>query len=298
VQWRIKKAARRYKNSDASIFLTFSHASFGYSDAPVILFCDWTSDYYFKYFLHRPPLSLERYTIKRQDKKIEKADVVVSLFPSVTDYMRDHYKNKNIFYLGNVVNSELSASEPEVLFKKLNSTDILFIGNKKYKEGALCLIKAFSLLRSTIPDCKVHIIGMESAEFDALPDGVICYGYLDKASEEQGKLYYSLLQQAKAVVNTTEKWGAFSSTIEAMYFYNPVITTPYKEFTQTFGNDIRFGYYCESNSVELLHTNLVRLFRDPEYKSLCINAHEAVKPFTWDAYMENLLEKIRNIPQK
>lgn len=292
IQRRIRKAVRQYPSSDAFIFLSFSHTSKGMSGAPVVLFCDWTVDYYFKYFLNRAPRWFERRPVRRQDALIEGADLVISLFPGVTDYLKTYYENDNIVYLGNVVNSELSVSATEVIGKKLRSKDLVFIGNRKYVEGANCLIKAYKLLKASDPDVRCHIIGMEAKYLEDAPEGVTCYGYLDKSIDEQRALYYSLLQNAKVIVNTTPKWGAFSSTIEAMHFYNPVVTSPYKEFVQTFGEEIGFGYYCEAGSVEALYTTLAKMFKDPGYEAMCMEAHAAVQPFTWDSYMDRVLEKI------
>ena len=298
IQRRIRKAVKQYPSSDAFIFLSFSHSTQGMSNVPVVLFCDWTVDYYFRYFLNREPRWFERRPVRRQDALIEGADLVISLFPGVTDYLRTYYKNRNIVYLGNVVNSELSVSAEEVIGKKRVSKELLFIGNRKYVEGANCLIRAYKLLKEADPSMRCHIIGMEAKYLEEAPEGVTCYGYLDKSKDEERVLYYSLLQNARVIINTTPKWGAFSSTIEAMHFFNPVITSPYKEFTQTFGEEIPFGYYCEAGSVEALHGALESIFRDPGYERMCMEAHEAVKPFTWDSYMARVLEGVENILQK
>ena len=52
---------------------------------------------------------------------------------------------------------------------------------------------------------------------------------------------YEPFKKAKVFINTTPKWAAFSASIEAMYFYIPVVVTPYDEFTKTFGEHIEFG---------------------------------------------------------
>jgi hypothetical protein len=111
VRRRIKKALTQCKNSDANIFLTFSFSSAGLTNKPIVLFCDWTYDHYFKYFLNRKPDLLELSSIKREDKQIESSDLIFVLFPCVAEYMKSYYKNKNIFYLGNVINSLLPASK-------------------------------------------------------------------------------------------------------------------------------------------------------------------------------------------
>ncbi|MFC1760264.1 glycosyltransferase, partial [Candidatus Neomarinimicrobiota bacterium] len=252
VKYRIKKAIKQYPNSDANIFLTFSFSSVGLTKKPSIQFCDWTYDYYFKYFLDRKPDFFEKRCIKRENSQIEGSVLVFPLFPSVAEYMKKRYKNANIHYLGNVINSLYVVSEIDILKHKENSNNILFVGSKKYIEGAKSLINAFEKLKQKLSQLTLHIIGMDAGDFESLPKDVYCYGYLDKGKNDDRELYYKLFREAKLFVNTTPKWGAFSASIEAMYFYIPVIISPYNDFVETFGNDIDFGYYCEQNSSILI----------------------------------------------
>jgi len=288
VKKRIKKAVADFPGADAHVFLSFSHSAAGLSNKPSIMFCDWTIDYYFKNMLKRKPDRLEKSALERQDEEIEKADLIVCLFPGATDYMKDRYKNREIFYLGNVVNSVLPVSADEVLRRKKQSNSILFIGSRVYKEGADSLLLAYQTLLKKNPLLTIDIIGMTAKDFETLPVGVTCHGYLDKAKADQRDLYYSLMQNAKLLVNTTPKWGAFSSAAEAMYFYTPVIISPYREFVQTFGETIDFGVYSE-NAPELICENILQVFDHPEYERLCLQAHEAVEDYTWDAYIDKLL---------
>jgi glycosyltransferase involved in cell wall biosynthesis len=81
-----------------------------------------------------------------------------------------------------------------------------------------------------------------------------------------------------------------------MHFYNPVITSPYKEFVQTFGEEIGFGYYCEAGDVQALYEALKRLFMDSGYEGMCKASHHAVQPFTWESYMGRVMQQIRELP--
>jgi glycosyltransferase involved in cell wall biosynthesis len=167
---------------------------------------------------------------------------------------------------------------------------LLFVGSRKYLAGAKCLVSAFDLLIKEYPNLSLDIIGMSDSDFGNLPNGVNCHGYLDKGKDNERGLYYSLLHNAAVFVNTTPKWCAFSAAVEAMYFYTPVIVTPIDELVETFGTNIGFGSYCADNSVELLCANIRDILNHPSYKTLCINAHEAVKQFTWSAYIDKMLE--------
>lgn len=289
VNRKIKRAVKKYNKADVNIFISFSHSSKQFDKRPVILFCDWTINYYFTYFLQRQPDILERQSLLRQDREIKNSDLVVSLFPGVAKYMENYYIGSKVLYLGNVVNSELSVSEEDLMHIKSTSKDILFIGSKRYFEGAIMLIECFSFLQKEIPGLRLHIVGMKEGDFSHIPPNVTCYGYLDKGVDQQRAIYYELLSNARVVVNTTPKWGAFSSTIEAMYFYCPVITTAYNEFVETFGSEITFGYYGDAEDKQQLCLLLKNIFLDKGYEKMCREAHKAVEGFTWSAYIDKLL---------
>lgn len=293
IKRRIIKATKEYKNSQINIFLTFSFSSSGITKAPTVQLGDWPYIYIFDYFLNRKPDILEKSSIRREDEQIEGSDIVISLFPDIAKFMQNHYKKKNIYYLGNVINSNQEAKDDQLLEKKAISNNLLFIGKRKYLEGARYLIKAFIILKKIIPELRLDIVGMKDSEIGDLPAGVRCYGYLDKGNDTDRKIFYSLLENAKVLINTTPKWAGFSSTIEAMHFYTPVVVSPYTEFIETFGKDIDFGFYCDDNSTDILCKNILSILEHPSYRELCINAHESVKGFSWDNYIEKLLELIR-----
>lgn len=296
VKHRTKRALRRFGESDANIFLTFSFSSVHLSSRPTILFCDWTYDYYLKHFEGRAPGMMERQSIRRENANIEGSDLVLSLFPRVAQYMKSRYKNKNIYYLGNVINSVLESSEAEILEFKRTSKSIVFIGGPRYAEGARSLIKAFRELMKEFPWLELDLIGMTDDYFERpLPVGVFCHGYLNKDKVDERKLYYELIHKAKILVNTTPKWGAFSAALEAMYHYTPVMISPFPDFVETFGQEIDFGFYCENNEAESIANGLREAFTDPMHESLCVNANKAAKEHTWDAYISRMLEKIEGI---
>jgi len=292
VRHRIKQAIKKYPDSDVNVFMTFSYSSVGLSKKLSVQICDWTYDHYFKYFENRKPYFFEQNCVQRENKMIEGTDFVFPLFPGIEEYMKNMYLNKNIFYLGNVINTIYKASEDEALKTKMKSNDLLFVGDKKYLLGAVHLIEAFTLLKHNYPELTLHIIGLNETDLCDLPKGVQCYGYLDKGNNQDREIYYSLFQLAKIFINTTDKWGAFSATIEAMYFYTPVIVSPYDEFIKTFGKEINFGRFCKSKNPEMLKRKIKEILDHPSYNSMCIESHNSVKSFTWSSYVDRLLEKI------
>ena len=82
-----------------------------------------------------------------------------------------------------------------------------------------------------------------------------------------------------------------SSLLEVMYYYRPIITSKYEEFIKTFGESINFGYYSKNNSNEIKNI-LEKIINMPnqEYQKLAINAHESVKEFTYDSYIDKIMK--------
>jgi glycosyltransferase involved in cell wall biosynthesis len=94
-------------------------------------------------------------------------------------------------------------------------------------------------------------------------------------------------------VNPAANWGAYSSTIEAMYYGTPVIVTPYDDFVADFGREIEFGYYLEKPDNLLPLIKKVLSQTTEEYQTMCLAAREAVKDYTWDKYVDVFLDSLK-----
>ncbi|MEH3113540.1 glycosyltransferase [Pedobacter terrae] len=295
---RIKRFNKRYPNADLNIFTNFSFLN-RFSNKPNVLFCDWDLHIGINQRMGRRPYYFEQLAIDRQRKVIEKSDLIISLFPKSAEDMKNRYAKENICHLKqNVINSlyQKELIEKEIIDQKNNSHDLLFIGSVNYISGANLLIEAYQELKSTFPSMKVNIVGITEEQFGReLPDDVHCYGYLDKADAMERDIYYQLLLNARIFVNPTPVWGGYSSTIEAMYFYTPIIISPYEEFTSEFGNEIEFGRYCRQFSVAELTQHILSLFNSNVFSRSSMLAHQAVSEYTWDRYVAIMMEKIKQV---
>lgn len=286
----------KYKHTDLNIFTNFSFYN-KFSSAPNLLFCDWDLDIGINDRLKRKPYFFEQLAIDRQTSVIERADIVISLFPNSAELMKRKYTNKNIFHLNqNVINSlyEERVHAEEVIIQKQTSHSLLFIGSKNYIAGAKLIIDAYGKLKEIYPNLTINIVGISKDEFEGdLPNDIILHGYLDKSISEQRELYYDLILHAGIFVNPTPIWGGYSSTIETMFFYTPIIIAPYEEFVAEFGKDIGFGKYCDEFSPNYFITCVRQIFDSSDYKKKCISAHEAVSDYTWDNYVELMMSKLK-----
>lgn len=291
---KIKKSIAEYPKSDAFFFLTFSFSCKKITHKNCFLFADWSYLYYITQFLKRQPYWFEQKALKREAENIRMSNGIVSLFPKSHSFNLSRFENKNQYYFGNVINSSYVLNKPQLVGNKKNSFKLLFIGNKKYIKGATDLILAFKQLLNSNPLVELHIIGLSESDTDIVLPHLFYYGYLDKGKKSENGLYYQLLGESKAIVNTNPNWGAFSAVTEAMYYYTPVITTNYEEFVETYGNDIDFGYYVRSNSKVELVQKLKLLFdlSEVSYQEMMYAAHDRVKDFSWSNYSDKLIKLI------
>lgn len=205
--------------------------------------------------------------------------------------MSEHYKPP-VKYLGNVINN-VELPDIENIKLKIQSKKILFIGTDKYIIGANQILNVFKKLQKSIPDLSLHFVGLEKSLFKNVPENVFFYGYLDKDKTEHRTTYYELLRTARIFVNTNPKWGSFSSSLEVMHFYTPVIVSPYAEFVETFGKRFKGGFY--SNNELDLEKNIISIIATGDYYKYCIEAHNAVEEFTWENYSEKFLSCVEHI---
>lgn len=298
----IKRAVKTYKNADCCIFTCFDFWN-KFNDIPTLLFCDWTYDIVILERLGRKPYYFEERFSKWQAEAICSSEAVVSLFPECAHSMKVKYPKANILYLGgNVVNNlyEECINVKKIIETKQHSKRLLFIGGKKYIEGCRLLIEAHKMLLYKGVKCELDIIGMTSLDFIGMhiPNSVHFHGYLKKDDKEQCDLYYRLMLNASVFINPTELWAGYSSTIEAMYFYTPIIVSPYKDFVSEFGSEINFGYYNSEFNVKCLGANIEKILSAPDYTEKCMNAHNVTKNYTWSTYVDKVLNVIEQIKNK
>ena len=291
----VKKSVRRYHNADLCIFTNFDFYN-KYSDIPTLMFCDWTYKILIQDHLGREPYFFEKRFPLWEKKALESADYVVSLFPMCAKMMKESSPNANIHYLGkNVVNNLYDGVHDIESFikKKITKRNILFIGGRKYIDGAKLLINAVAALSKKYDDIRLHIVGMKEENFDNLPDVIKCYGYLRKEDEKERELYYELMIGSRIIVNPSKEWAGYSSMIEAMFFATPVVVSPYKDFVEEFGKDIDFGAYSPEYDVSTLANTICRVLESKDYPSLCRNAYERVKDYTWSNYVDRVLSLVK-----
>jgi len=288
---KIRSAVKRNADADLCIFMTFSFYN-KYNNIPSLLFCDWTYDILIKERLVRKLYFFEEWVSKREVEAITNSRIVVSLFPECTSSMKLSYPAANIHYLGSNVINTLYFGEfdgEEIIKNKAKSNDILFIGGKNYLKGAQKLVNSFMLFSQKYPDYALHLIGIQQNWLDEEYENVYCHGYLKKDEKTENALYYDLLLKARFIINPSPIWASYSSTIEAMYFYTPVVITPYKDFVAEFGESIDFGYYAEDFSEVGISEIIEKMCKAERYAEMCKIAHDKVANYTWDSYVEKIL---------
>jgi glycosyltransferase involved in cell wall biosynthesis len=281
------------KKSDVILVQGFSYP-FSNGKNRMVLLGDWPSEYLFEHFLRRKPDFLEKGSLERENAVIESADAVVTLFPDVQEYMFKKFKNKNIFHFGNVVNiDENFITSEDFIEEKNKSNNLLFIGRPYYISGALELIEAINELNLGGRNFHVDIVGIDKTLIKYDYEWLSVYGYLDKGNPIQKDIYYKLLKQAKAFVNTTPGWSAFQATLEAMYFCNPIIVRENSSLKRSFPTLKDFSYIVDSP--QDLKTQILKCFDDSNANRMKSKAARvAAEPNTWKNFVINLSKVLKD----
>ena len=194
---KIKKAIQQHPRAELCLFMGYGFYN-KWNKIPSLLFSDWTTEMDIR--KKRKPNFLEQRMIRQESEAIQHAEYVVSMFPVCCEEMKKKYPKANIHYLGGNVINDLSGVKDldaeKVIIQKERSNHILFIGRKStYYEAAKKLVEAFKILKQedSFNNFVLDIVGCSAADFDDLPDGVTCYGFLNKSNEEHRDSYYKLL---------------------------------------------------------------------------------------------------------
>lgn len=299
IERKFKKAEKTYPNADANFIISLSVSGKNILKKPIFMFGDWTIEYLIREHQHRKPGFWEQRAIHRQNQEIMKGDYIITLFPNVQKYMEKSY-HKKIYYLGNVINSEIvEYNKEKVIHDKFKQERYLFIGRKQYLSGAECLCKAVKQYNSkSNRKIKVDIIGLNKDDNRLFQndDNIRCFGYLSKNDSIQKNIYYDCVVSAKVIVNVTKDWNGISSIIEAMYYCTPIVLCPNPDTLEMFGETCLFGKYINSDSPEELCEAIkyIQQMSFDEYKDWCIKAYEAVKDYTWDSYTKRIIEILKS----
>lgn len=297
---KIKKAIKANPDLYFTIFLSFDFYN-KFNKIPSLIFHDWSYDMIILDRLKRKPYFFEKWFINYQHVAFNKSELVVSLFQDAQKLISERH-GKNVHHLGSNVVNDINFNKPsaeQMLKQKYNSQELLLIGSTKYLEGARKLVQAFRILQKDFPDLKLNFVNLPKHRLmlEETDRNIICHDYLDKGDPEQNKQYYHLLTNTKILVNPSEIWAAYSSTIECMYYYTPIIIKPYDAFTLDYGKENDFGVYLQNTEVSTIVDGIrsILIMDENEYRKLCNRAHDLVKDQTWENYTKKVVELMDNV---
>lgn len=297
---KIKKAIKANPDLYFTIFLSYDFYN-KFNKIPSLIFHDWSYDMIILDRLKRKPYFFEKWFINYQHVAFNKSELVVSLFQDAQKLISERH-GKNVHHLGSNVVNDINFNKPsaeQMLRQKYNSQELLLIGSTKYLEGARKLVQAFRILQKDFPDLKLNFVNLPKHRLmlEESDRNIICHDYLDKGDPEQNKQYYHLLTNTKILVNPSEIWAAYSSTIECMYYYTPIIIKPYDAFTLDYGKENDFGVYLQNTEVSTIVDGIrsILMMDENEYRKLCNRAHDLVKDQTWENYTKKVVELMDNV---
>jgi glycosyltransferase involved in cell wall biosynthesis len=151
--------------------------------------------------------------------------------------------------------------------KDYENHEILFVGVDFERKGGNELLAAFRIVRQTLTDARLHIVGPHRRPAGAHQEGITFHGNLSKGIRQQRDRLYRLYEQASVFV-LPSKYEPFGlAPLEAMLFQVPCVVTngwALREFVAPGIN----GALVDKGSVDSLAAALLRLLRSPQELSV------------------------------
>lgn len=291
LSWTVFIETRKHKSAAAVIIYGYPPFWQRVTKLPVIYLGDWTFSYFVEEKKHRRPDFFERRYITKETACIDNSVLTISLFDNCADYMRTVCSSRaNIRHIpGNVINCAIEPSA-DVIQRKNKKRSILFVGRSHYLKGLEMLMDALPAIRNVYPDIILNVIGISPEMVSGKRhDGVMFHGYLHKEIQEECSSFYDLLADASVIVNPNPEWAGYSSLMEAMYYYTPVVVSPFESFVRDFGSELDFGAYCSLDDVA---EKILAVLSSEQFTELCEAAHRHVKDYTWENYTKCFIRLI------
>lgn len=296
--YTLNQAVRRHGGPGTLLINLSISAAPTLTTIPVVLISDWSYHHYITERLGRSPDRSERGTIQRDNAAMLRATLVGLLFPESAARLQRQLPAAQVRFLGHVINSHPLAPAPPPkppAAAPHHPWRLLFVGRPRYLEGLHLLCRALARFPSP-KDVELDVIGIHPQDAASLPgvgSTIRLHGYLSKADSQQRHLYYQLLNQADLIINASRRWGGFSATVEAMHRRTAVLTPPYAEFTNLFGDSIPFGGYCSELHPDALASAIQAQLENPgKLAARQDAAHQAVQTMTWTAFVEQLWDQL------
>ena len=178
--------------------------------------------------------------------------------------------------------------------KDYRANRILFIGTEFARKGGPQLLKAFRIVRESIPSAELHIVG--PAQVADLPPGAFSHGHLTKSDPAQRLSLESLFRDASLFVlpSLYEPFGI--APLEAMLYGLPAVVTnawALREFVTPGIN----GDLVEKGSVEDLAKKLIQMLSIPDsLAAMGQKGREIVlSRYTWPSVADRMASIVRSL---
>lgn len=199
---------------------------------------------------------------------------------------------EKVFNVGGAIN--LDTVPDEAPGKSYRSSRILFIGTEFTRKGGPQLLKAFRIVRQSIPSAELHIVG--PTQVSDLPPGAFLHGHLSKSDSEQSAKLDSLFRDASLFVlpSLYEPYGI--APLEAMLYQLPAVVTNAWALGEFVTPGVT-GAVVEKGSVDDLATKLTQLLSNPEHlAAMGRHGREMVLTrYTWPAVVQRMAPLLHSL---
>jgi len=229
--------------------------------------------------------------LEREHKECEIADYILCPSQYVANSLTEYgIKKEKIIIVPYGVNLDL--------FKKEKKQDdvfrVIFVGNIGVHKGLIYLFKALEKLQLSNFECL--LIGkIEPCFITYFNQYRKYFEYIPKIAHKQLRYYYS---NASVLVFPSLDEGFSLVQLEAMACGLPVITT-FNAGASAVVRDNQEGFLVPIRDSEAIKEKIEFLYNNPhELKRLAENALKRAKEFSWDNYIEKLVNELNILKQR
>jgi glycosyltransferase involved in cell wall biosynthesis len=298
---KIKTACAACPDADGNFFLTFSFSSWGLSQIPVVHYCDET----YEQFVCKSGVNALTYAakwhIKNEIDNLRHAALIFGGFRSTIHHLRDELGLGNVYpkALSGINQDTNQIDVTDLVARKEESSDFLFIGKAAYARGADILVKAFRILDASARGrFRLNIVGLSRKDLDLTSDesNIVCYKYLDRSDAEQNKTYQNLLENARVFVIPQRTDLVAIAMQEALLLCTPVIVSDL-ENVRAFVRDGENGLLLADVTPQTCAVAMLRLADDRDiWRRMAHKAHASARDRTWKSIVKEMLQVIEKRP--
>lgn len=310
LKYLASQVSEKMQNSNANIILSPGALPIAYlkTDKPVVLWTDATFVNMIGYYPGYSEYSKETKDNCHQYEKKVLSNSQLSCFSSqwAADSAIEYYKAdpQKVKIIPFGANFETVRTIEDIL--QINKTkqhvvcELLFVGQEWERKGGDIAIKIAEFLNEKGIKTILHLVGIKDIPLKNIPDFVVNYGFLNKATSEGRKKIETLFIQSHFFILPTRADCTPMVFSEANSFGLPVITYNTGGIASVITDDVNGKMFAPNTNIEECAEYIKNIFCNiDQYKKLTLSSYNEYRTrLNWKVSVDQMISHMENILKK